>query len=79
VFSLMSGSVIEHLEDRPELFYQFEEVIRELFQPWADQETVLNVQGKGDVIGDNTTLHLKMLMRDGFPKDSLDYLLITQN
>jgi len=56
VFSLMSGSVIEHLEDRPELFYQFEEVIRELFQPWADQETVLNVQGKGDVIGDNTTL-----------------------
>ena len=56
VFSLMSSSVIEHGGDRPELFHQFEEVIREFFQPLADQETALNVQGKADVIGDNTTL-----------------------
>jgi len=56
VFSLMSGSVREHLGNRPELFYQFEEVIREFFKPLADQENTLNVQGKGDVIGDNTTL-----------------------
>jgi len=56
VFSLMSGSVIEHFGDKPELFHQFEEVIREFFQPLADQETALNVQGKADVIGDNTTL-----------------------
>ena len=56
VFSLMSGSVLEHLGDRPELFYQFEKIIKEHYQPLADLENAQNVQGKGNVIGDHTTL-----------------------
>ena len=56
VFSLMASTVTDHFNDRPELFYQFETIIKDFYQPLANQESALNVQGKADTIGDNTTL-----------------------
>lgn len=56
VFSLMGSTVTDHFNDRPELFFQFEEIINDFYQPLANEESALNVQGKADTIGDNTTL-----------------------
>jgi len=53
IIRLLANSSLHGKEINRELV---EEVIREFFQPLADQETALNVQGKADVIGDNTTL-----------------------
>ena len=56
VFKLMSSTVIDHYNNRPELFFQFEEIISDFYNPLATDEASLIVQGKADTIGDNTTL-----------------------
>ena len=55
VFSIFSNSILDNYESSPELVFEFNEIIDEIYKPLIAVENSLITQGKADAIGDNVT------------------------